>query len=105
VCFQVLKYRYERLRSVAERIQNALGDLAGVGERVQSLLSWQDPRATAILIAFCITASIILYVTPFQVVAALLGVYILRHPRFRDPWPAAPWNLFGRLPSQADRIL
>ncbi|CAK9210321.1 unnamed protein product [Sphagnum troendelagicum] len=102
---EVLKYRYERLRGVAGRIQNALGDLAGVGERVHSLLSWQDPRATAIFITFCITASIILYVTPFQVVAVLLGVYILRHPRFRDPWPAAPRNLFGRLPSQADRIL
>ncbi len=64
-----------------------------------------ENRATAIFISFCITASIILYVTPFQVVAVLWGVYILRHPRFRDPWPAAPWNLFGRLPSQADRIL
>jgi hypothetical protein len=64
-----------------------------------------ENRATAILITFCITASIILYVTPFQVVAVLLGVYILRHPRFRDPWPGAPWNLFERLPSQADRIL
>ena len=41
---QVLKYRYERLRGVAGRIQQALGDLAGVGEKVQSLLSWRDPR-------------------------------------------------------------
>ncbi len=41
---QVFKYRYERLRGVAGRIQNALGDLATMGERVQSLLSWRDPR-------------------------------------------------------------
>jgi hypothetical protein len=102
---EVLKYRYERLRGVAGRIQNALGDLATMGERVQSLLSWRDPRATAMFITFCITASIIIYVTPFQVLAVLLVVYTLRHPRFRDPWPAAPWNLFERLPSQADRIL
>lgn len=41
---QVLKLRYERLRSVAGRIQNALGDLASMGERLHSLLSWRDPR-------------------------------------------------------------
>jgi hypothetical protein len=67
------------------------------------LVVWN--RATAIFIAFCLTAAIVLYVTPFQVVAVLLGVYILRHPRFRDPLPPVPWNFFGRLPSQADRIL
>ena len=41
---QVLKHRYERLRGVSGRIQNALGDLAGMGERLHSLLSWRDPR-------------------------------------------------------------
>jgi hypothetical protein len=102
---EVLKHRYERLRGVSGRIQNGLGELATMGERVQSLLSWRDPRATAIFITFCLTAAIVLYVTPFQVVAVLLGVYILRHPRFRDPLPPVPWNFFGRLPSQADRIL
>jgi len=102
---EVLRHRYERLRGVSGRIQNGLGELATMGERVQSLLSWRDPRATAIFITFCLTAAIVLYVTPFQVVAVLLGVYILRHPRFRDPLPPVPWNFFGRLPSQADRIL
>lgn len=102
---EVLKFRYERLRGVAGRIQNALGDLASVGEKVHSLLSWRDPRATGIFITFCLMAAIVLYVTPFQVIAVLLGVYILRHPRFRDPLPSLPLNLFKRLPSQADRIL
>lgn len=62
-------------------------------------------RASAIFITMCLTAAIVLYVTPFQVVAVLLGVYVLRHPRFRDPLPAVPMNFFGRLPSQSDRIL
>ncbi|KAG0576152.1 hypothetical protein KC19_5G059000 [Ceratodon purpureus] len=102
---EILKYRYERLRGVAGRIQNALGDLASMGEKTHSLLSWRDPRASAVFIAFCLMSAIILYVTPFQVVAVLLGVYALRHPRFRDPLPSVPLNLFKRLPSQADRIL
>jgi hypothetical protein len=41
---QVLKHRYERLRGVAGRLQNALGELATTGERLHSLLSWRDPR-------------------------------------------------------------
>jgi len=102
---EVLKRRYERLRGVAGRIQNALGELATMGERLHALLTWRDPRATAIFISFCLVTAIILYVTPFQVVAVLLGVYILRHPRFRDPLPALPMNFFKRLPSQSDRIL
>jgi hypothetical protein len=41
---QILKFRYERLRGVSGRIQNALGELASMGEKLQSLLSWRDPR-------------------------------------------------------------
>ena len=62
-------------------------------------------RASAVFIMFCLICAVVLYVTPFQVVAVLLGVYALRHPRFRDPLPPVPVNLFKRLPSQSDRIL
>lgn len=41
---QVLRMRYDRLRDVSSRIQNHMGDLATQGERIQSLLSWRDPR-------------------------------------------------------------
>ncbi|BBN13059.1 hypothetical protein MPTK1_6g00440 [Marchantia polymorpha subsp. ruderalis] len=102
---QVLKQRYERLRGFAGRIQNFLGSAATQGERLQALLSWRDPRATSIFVTFCLVAAIVLYVTPFRVVAVLLGVYVLRHPKFRDPLPAVPLNFFRRLPSLSDRIL
>jgi hypothetical protein len=107
-CFsnlQVLKTRYERLRGFAGRIQNFLGEAATQGERLQALLSWRDPRATSIFVTFCLIAAIVLYVTPFRVVAVLIGVYVLRHPKFRDPLPAVPLNFFRRLPSLSDRIL
>ncbi|KAJ7542858.1 hypothetical protein O6H91_09G015200 [Diphasiastrum complanatum] len=100
----IIKFRYERLRMVASRIQTVLGDLASQGERFQALLSWRDPRATAISITFCLIAAIVLYVIPFQVVIVVVGIYILRHPRFRNPLPPAPLNFFRRLPSLADRI-
>ncbi|KAE9455939.1 hypothetical protein C3L33_12161, partial [Rhododendron williamsianum] len=40
---------YDRIRSVAGRIQTMVGDMATQGERFQSLLSWRDPRATSLL--------------------------------------------------------
>ncbi|EFJ10173.1 hypothetical protein SELMODRAFT_123924 [Selaginella moellendorffii] len=101
----IVKHRYERLRMVASRIQSVLGDLASQGERLNALLSWRDPRATAIFITFCLVAAILLYVIPLRVVAVLLGIYALRHPRFRNRVPPVPMNFFRRLPSYADRIL
>ncbi|KAJ7297142.1 hypothetical protein O6H91_08G112600 [Diphasiastrum complanatum] len=102
---EIVRARYERLRLVASRIQTVAGDLASQMERLSALLSWRDPRATAIFIFFCLIAAIVLYVTPFQLVAVLLCLYVLRHPRFRNRLPAVPLNFFRRLPSLADRIL
>ncbi|XP_077210397.1 FT-interacting protein 7-like [Tasmannia lanceolata] len=101
----MVRMRYDRLRSVAGRIQTVVGDLATQGERVQSLLSWRDPRATALFVTFCLIAAIVLYITPFQVVALLTGFYVLRHPRFRYKLPSVPLNFFRRLPARTDSLL
>ncbi|RXH76603.1 hypothetical protein DVH24_019491 [Malus domestica] len=86
-------------------LETVVGDLATQGERLQSLLSWRDPRATALFVLFCLIAAIILYVTPFQVVALLTGFYVLRHPRFRHKLPSVPLNFFRRLPARTDCML
>ncbi|XP_026442563.1 FT-interacting protein 1-like isoform X3 [Papaver somniferum] len=101
----LVRIRYDRLRSVAGRIQTVAGDLATQGERLQAILSWRDPRATAIFLNFSLIWAIILYVTPFQVVAILLGIYMLRHPRFRSRMPSVPFNFFKRLPAKSDMLL
>lgn len=82
-----------------------VGDLASQGERIQALLSWRDPRATAIFIAFCLVSALVLYVIPFQAVAGLAGFYVMRHPRFRHRLPSAPVNFFRRLPARTDSML
>ncbi|XP_064978974.1 FT-interacting protein 1-like [Musa acuminata AAA Group] len=99
------RMRYDRLRSVAGRIQTVVGDLATQGERFQSLLSWRDPRATSLFVLFCLLAAVLLYVTPFPGVALMAGVYVLRHPRFRSKLPSVPGNFFKRLPSRIDSML
>ncbi|XP_057804901.1 multiple C2 domain and transmembrane region protein 6-like [Salvia miltiorrhiza] len=101
----IVRMRYDRLKSVAGRVQTVIGDLATQGERALSILGWRDPRATAIFIIFSLIWAVFLYVTPFQVVAVLIGLYILRHPRFRSKLPSVPVNFFKRLPARSDSLL
>lgn len=101
----LVRIRYDRLRSVAGRIQTVVGDIATQGERFQSLLSWRDPRATAIFVTFCLIAALVMFVTPFQVIAALAGIYAMRHPRFRYRLPSVAINFFRRLPAKTDSML
>ncbi|CAH9109948.1 unnamed protein product [Cuscuta epithymum] len=102
---EVVRMRYDRLRSVSGKVQSVIGDLATQGERALSILNWRDPRATAIFIIFSLILAVVLYVTPFQVVALLIGLYLLRHPRFRSRLPSVPVNFFKRLPSKSDQLL
>lgn len=101
----IVRMRYDRLRSIAGRVQTVVGDLATQGERFQSLLSWRDPRATTLFVVLCLVAAVALYVTPFQVVALLSGIYLLRHPRLRHKLPSVPLNFFRRLPARSDSML
>ena len=82
-----------------------VGDLATQGERLQSLLSWRDPRATVLFVIFNLVAEIVLYVTPFHVVVLLTGFYVLRHPKCRHKLPGVPLNFFRRLPARTDSML
>ncbi|XAR54070.1 hypothetical protein NMG60_11029070 [Bertholletia excelsa] len=101
----LVRLRYDRLRSVAGKVQTVVGDVASQGERAQALLNWRDPRATTIFIIFCFLAAIVLYVVPFQVLAVIAGFYVMRHPRFRHKLPPAPLNFFRRLPARTDSML
>lgn len=101
-----VKVRYDHLRSKASRFQAELEDWASVCERLQSLLTWTDPRGTALFLPLCICTSLLLYYIEFRVIAAVLGFYLLRHPWLRIiKFPLAPVNFFSRLPSKADYML
>ncbi|KAJ8749035.1 hypothetical protein K2173_013479 [Erythroxylum novogranatense] len=88
---EIVRMRYDRLRSVAGRIQTVVGDVATQGERVQALLNW--------------LAALVLYATPFQVLVLMVAFYFMRHPRFRHRTPPAPINFFRRLPARNDSML
>nr|XP_016487077.1 PREDICTED: protein QUIRKY-like [Nicotiana tabacum] len=101
----IARMRYDRLRSVAGRVQTVVGDIATQGERLQGVLSWRDPRATSLFIMFSLFAAVMLYATPFRVVALVAGLYMLRHPRFRSKMPSVPGNFYKRLPARTDSML
>ncbi|XP_061348071.1 FT-interacting protein 1 [Gastrolobium bilobum] len=101
----VIRMRYDKLRSVGGKIQTVVGDIATQGERFHALLSWRDPRASFLFVIFCLIAAVALYVTPFKIVASVVGIFWLRHPRFRSKLPTVPSNFFKRLPSRADSML
>ncbi|KAF3617744.1 hypothetical protein FXO38_33808 [Capsicum annuum] len=100
-----VRMRYDRLRYVAGRVQTIVGDLATQGERALTILSWRDPRATAIFIILALIWAVFLYVTPFQVVAVLMDLYWLRHPLFRSKLSPVPVNFFKRLQTKSHMLL
>nr|XP_023893812.1 FT-interacting protein 1-like [Quercus suber] len=105
--YDLVRMRYDRLRSIAGRIQTVVGDVARQGEKLLCLLRWRDPRATVLCMIIHLVAAIVVYVTPFKVVALLTGFYVLRHPRFRRHrgLPSILMNFFRRLPAKTDLIL
>jgi hypothetical protein len=79
--------RYDRLRIVVGKVQTVIGDLATHGERAQAILSWRDPKVTAVVIILSLIWAMFIYITPFQVIAVLVGLFLLRHPWFRNRMP------------------
>lgn len=100
-----VRARYDKLRMLGAKVQTALGDIATQGERVQALVTWRDPRATAIFVGLCFIVAMILYLVPSKMVMMAFGFYYFRHPIFRDRMPSPALNFFRRLPSLSDRIM
>lgn len=101
---EVLKWRYDRLRIIAARMQTVLGDLATQGERLQSLLSWRDPRATAIFVCFSLIVCLVTYKIPFHYMIVLTGTHVLMHPRLRVDFPSVPQNFLRRMSAKTDSM-
>ncbi|KAG8478871.1 hypothetical protein CXB51_028717 [Gossypium anomalum] len=101
----IIRTRYDKLRAIGARVQNILGDVATQGERVQALVTWRDPRATAIFVGLCLMVAFVLYLVPPKMIAMAFGFYYFRHPLFRDRMPSPALNFFRRLPSLSDKIM
>lgn len=103
----VMRLRYERLRTLAGRTQIVIGEVAAQLERIQSLLYWRDPRATAIFMLFLVVEAAVVYCVPCKILVALAGFYIMRHPRLgrTNNMPPILVNFLRRLPSKQDQLM
>ncbi|KAL4373292.1 FT-interacting protein 3 isoform X1 [Arachis hypogaea] len=95
----VIRMRYDRLRTIAARVQTLMGDTAVQLERFHALISWTDPRATFLFLVLCLLAAVISYLVPLRVLIALFGMYSLRPPWFRSKLRSSMINFFTRLPT------
>ncbi|CAN6330775.1 unnamed protein product [Urochloa humidicola] len=102
---EVVAARYDRLRTMAGRAQVITGDLASRGEQVRALLTWKDPRATAIFELFALLAAIVLWFLPLKVLVAVAWLYMMRPPFLRCKSPSFLLNFLRRLPSEAEALL
>eukprot|EP00798_Chlamydomonas_sp_ICE-L_P006442 gene6442-3069_t len=90
-----LKRQYDGLIRVALFVQNLLDDIATGFERFAALMRWQDPVATMIFMGTCSVISIAFYLLGMSVLLALVGAFVLRPPKFRDPEPTPPQAFFA----------
>ncbi|CAN6245455.1 unnamed protein product [Urochloa humidicola] len=102
---EVVRMRYDRLRSLGARIQEMVGDVASHAERARYAMTWRDPRATAMYLLACLFLAVTTFLAPFQAVALLTGFYLMRHPALRQRLPDVPTNFFRRLPCKVDCLL
>lgn len=68
-----------------------VSELATLGEKVQALVTWRDPRATIIFL-FCVVGFLVIVIVPARVTIFIWIIYYLRHPRFRSDLPSIVVN-------------
>lgn len=100
-----LKAKLDRLTRVALKVQNMTDGVARGMERLHSMLSWEDPVATALFLGMLGVVALLIAVCGFGVTMAIVFFVLLRPPQLRTVTPPAPSALIGRLPTRSDRIM
>lgn len=100
-----LRRRYDRLRVIGRNAQRRVDQLATFLEKLQSLCSWRDSRATLMFLALCVVGFLVTIFIPFKAIIVPCILFYLRHPRYRSNKPSSAENVFWRLPSKQAFIL
>ncbi|KAJ4757864.1 C2 calcium/lipid-binding plant phosphoribosyltransferase family protein [Rhynchospora pubera] len=102
--FDTVRRRYEKLRSTAEHLQTVVDDIATQMDRVHSLLSWRDPRATVTCIVMLFVMATVVCIMPFQIIVMVTGLYLLNCP-VSSKVPSVLENFFRRLPAKHELLI
>eukprot|EP00887_Chlorella_sp_A99_P001355 scaffold8.g1355.t1 len=101
----VLRQKLETLQRILLVVQNVFDDVAAALERLQALLTFQDPTASAAVLAALGGLALLTLALGGATVLAFALFWIVRPPRLRTPTPAPPAVFFGRLPTRGDRVM
>lgn len=85
-----LRKKYMRLVKVALAVQNQLGSLAEVLERLHALITWADPRATLIFLFICLAAALAIAAFSLPVVMSIGLCWTVYFPFPFPPLPQSP---------------
>ena len=91
--------RYEELKSFAGISQMFLGDFNKSLQNVRGLVLWTDPRVSFFFVFGCFALSLFLFFCGMKCTLQLAGLYLLRPPCLRNPFPPLPFQPFYRLSS------
>ncbi len=103
--YTALKQNYDGVMAFAGTVQNVLDGWATGGERVQALLSWQDPVASAVLVGVLVLSGVGLWLVGLRVLLTFGMLWTVRPPALRDPYPPPPNNFLLRLPTRGDTLM
>nr|XP_011462238.1 PREDICTED: multiple C2 and transmembrane domain-containing protein 1-like [Fragaria vesca subsp. vesca] len=104
----VTEERHVQLQKLLVVVQTLLGDIAATGERVQSLLSWRDKRATLLVLILSFIAGLVFYFDFLDLRVFFYGpiIWMFMRPFIRGlNLPSYFHNFIRRMPSKIDSML
>mmetsp|Transcript_16503 Transcript_16503/g.29347 ORF Transcript_16503/g.29347 Transcript_16503/m.29347 type:complete len:763 (-) Transcript_16503:1103-3391(-) len=96
---------YKQMMTLLTTIQDGIGSAAGVLERLSSLHTWEDPRISGLITVIFFIVLMFFNYLPLRIILVVVALFVMRHPKLRDPIPPPPVNLVERLPSRQEKML
>jgi hypothetical protein len=101
----ILSRKIEQFEDAGVKAQTVLRVVATGFESLVSAVEFSDFMISKIVATILVVAALALWVIPFPLLLAAVGLHVLRHPRFRKPVPSAAVCLISRLPNRADTVI
>uniref|UniRef100_A0A7S4CYR8 C2 domain-containing protein n=1 Tax=Eutreptiella gymnastica TaxID=73025 RepID=A0A7S4CYR8_9EUGL len=102
--FEQMRQQYNEAMNLLTGIQNTLGAIADVLERLGAMPHWNDPRISLLCTVLFGVVLAVFNFLPLKTILSVVVLFVLRHPSLRDPIPPPPINMVERLPSRGDKM-
>eukprot|EP00669_Euglena_mutabilis_P006185 TRINITY_DN1890_c0_g1_i3.p3 TRINITY_DN1890_c0_g1~~TRINITY_DN1890_c0_g1_i3.p3 ORF type:complete len:141 (+),score=41.11 TRINITY_DN1890_c0_g1_i3:900-1322(+) len=101
----ILSRKIEQFEEAGVKAQTITQVVATGFESLVSAVEFSDFMISKIVATILVVAALALWIIPFPLLLAAIGLFLLRHPRFRKPVPSAAVCLISRLPNRADTVI